>query len=261
MKRTLFLIYGAVVYLLFNLAFIYLIGFVGNFFVPNTIDGAVTMGTLPALLINIGLVLIFAVQHSVMARSAFKEKWTKIIPQEIERSTYVLFSTAALCLLMWFWQPLGGVVWSTDAPVLKAILYALFGLGWAILLLSTFMINHFDLFGLRQVWLAYNKKPYIHLSFKTPFFYKYVRHPLYLGFMIAFWSTPTMTVTHLLLAIGFTLYILKAIDWEEADLIKELGQPYVEYRKKVSKIIPFLGGGKKTVNPDSEPVVEVLSSN
>ena len=192
-----------------------------------------------ALGIDVLLLGIFAVQHSVMARPWFKRAWTRIVPEPAERSTYVLFSSLALIALFAFWQPLGGTVWNIENPTARLVMYQLFGLGFGVVLIATFLINHFDLFGLRQVWLYLIGKPYTQLSFGTPLFYKYVRHPLYVGWMMAFWFTPTMTGAHLLFAILTTAYMLAAIRWEEHDLIEVFGEKYARYRESVPMFIPI----------------------
>lgn len=238
MKKTLFLLYGVISYLLFFGTFLYAFGFVGNLFVPKSIDGEPTVSLPAALLINSSLLLLFALQHSIMARPAFKERWTRIIPQPVERSTYVLFSSLCLLLLVWQWQPMGGSIWSVQQPAGKALLTGLFITGWLIVLVSTFMINHFDLFGLRQVWLYFRGKPYKPLRFRLPFFYKYVRHPLYFGWLIAFWATPEMTAAHFLFALLTTGYILMAIRFEEKDLVGTFGDQYRNYKRWVPMIIP-----------------------
>lgn len=237
--RLLALIYGFVCYLIFFGTFLYAIGFVGNIYVPKSLDSGPTTALLPAVLINLGLLTIFALQHSIMARPGFKKVWTAIVPEPIERSTYVLFSSAALLLLFAYWQPMGGIVWEVTNPTGMAVLYGLFGFGWLLVLVSTFLIDHFDLFGLRQVWLYFRNEEYTHPPFGTPGPYKLIRHPLYLGWLFAFWSTPTMTLAHLLFALVTTAYILVAIQFEERDLKKILGQAYVNYCKKVPMIIPF----------------------
>jgi methanethiol S-methyltransferase len=244
MKRFFVLIYGVISYLLFFGTFLYAFGFVGNLFVPKSIDGTPEVPLLNAIVINAGLLLVFALQHSVMARPAFKKWWTKIIPEPAERSTYVLLSSLCLLLLVWQWQPMGGFIWTVENPVGKTVLTAIFITGWLIVLLSTFMINHFDLFGLRQVWFYFIGKEYEPLRFRVPFFYKYVRHPLYLGWLIAFWATPVMSVAHFLFAILTTGYILTAIWFEERDLITHFGSKYSEYKKKVPMILPL--GNKKS---------------
>ena len=231
--------YGCLSYLIFFGTFLYAIGFIGNFGVPRTLDGEPTMPTWQALAIDLGLLSLFAVQHSVMARPWFKEWWTRYVPKPAERSTYVLFSSLALILLFVAWQPLGGVVWSVVDPVGRAVLWGLFAFGWGLVLVSTFLINHFDLFGLRQVWLFLRGNEYTELHFGTPGPYRLVRHPLYVGWFFAFWMTPTMTVTHLLFAVITTAYILVAIQFEERDLVKAHGESYEAYRRSVPMLIPF----------------------
>src|SRR5437868_3111805 len=197
-KRIVFFAYGVICYAVFFATFLYAIGFVGNLFVPKTLDGTPTAPLLISLAIDLGLLALFAVQHSVMARPWFKHAWTRVVAKEVERSTYVLFSSVALILMFWLWRPLGGVVWSVENESARIALRAAFAFGWGLVLVSTFLINHFDLFGLRQVWLQLLGKPYTSLRFGTPGPYKLVRHPLYVGWFFAFWSTPSMTMTHLL---------------------------------------------------------------
>ena len=248
MKKIITFAYGVVCYAIFFATFLYAIGFVGNFAVSKTIDGAPTESLSWALLTNVLLLAIFAIQHSVMARPAFKRWWTRYVPTPAERSTYVLFSSIALIVLFLFWQPLGGVVWQVQNPVSQAILYAMFAFGWGLVLVSTFLINHFDLFGLRQVWLYLRGKQYTSLGFVTPGPYKHVRHPLYVGWFFAFWATPTMTVTHLVFAVATTAYILIAVQLEERDLVKALPQ-YDEYRRRVPMLIPFLNRKPPVTTP------------
>ncbi len=236
-KRILYFSYGVAAYALFFLTYLYAIGFIGNLVVPVSIDGAPQAPLWQALIVNTVLLGVFAVQHSVMARPAFKRWWTQVVPQPIERSTYVLASSIALIALFAHWQPLGGVIWNVTDPTGQAVLWGVFALGWLVVLVSTFLINHFDLFGLRQVWLHLVGKPYTKLPFKTPLFYKYVRHPLYVGWLLAFWATPTMTVTHLLFAIATTAYILIAIRLEERDLLA-VHPEYTGYRERVPMLIP-----------------------
>jgi protein-S-isoprenylcysteine O-methyltransferase Ste14 len=237
MNRVIAFVYGVVAYAIFFVTFLYAAGFVGNVVVPKSLDGtpAGPLGT--SLLVDLGLLALFAVQHSVMARPAFKRMWTRIVPQPVERSTYVLASSLALILLFWLWRPLGGVVWDVEHPVGRAVLHGGFVFGWLLVLLSTFLINHFDLFGLRQVWLHLRGRPYEPLPFRTPGPYRIVRHPLYVGWLFAFWSTPTMTVTHLLFAVMTTAYILVAIRFEERDLVAAHPE-YARYRERVPMLIP-----------------------
>lgn len=243
MKRTAILIYGVISYFAFFGTILYAIGFVGNIWVPKAIDSAPTATFAIALLTNLGLLALFAVQHSVMARPAFKRAWTKIIPEAAERSTYVLFSSVALLVLFAFWQPMGGVIWHFEAPIVQAVCYTLFGLGWVTVFASSFLIDHFDLFGLRQVWLAFLNRPYTHRPFSTPGPYRLVRHPLYVGFLLAAWFTPTMTVAHLVYAGMITAYILIGIQLEERDLKVALPE-YEGYSKAVPMLIPRLSSGE-----------------
>ena len=239
LKRVGTFIYGVISYLLFFGTFLYAIGFIGNLIVPKSIDSGRTGPLGEALLIDAGLLTLFAVQHSLMARPWFKRAWTRLVPKPAERSTYVLLSSLALLLLFWQWQPIGGVVWSIQQPAIQMVIYALYGTGWFLVLTSTFLINHFDLFGLRQVFLYLIGRPYTQLKFGTPIFYRHVRHPLYLGWLFAFWSTPTMTVAHLVFALATTAYILVAIQLEEKDLVDAHGDDYRRYKKTVPMIIPI----------------------
>lgn len=238
-KRVAFFVYGAACYLLFLGTFLYAIGFVGNLVVPKSLDSPPAQPFWPALAIDALLLTIFAVQHSVMARPWFKKVWTRVVPWTIERSTYVLCASAALALLMWQWRPLGGQVWAVESGPARVLLYALFASGWLLVLYATFLINHFDLFGLRQVWLSLLGKPYSRLGFGTPGPYRLVRHPLYFGFVCAFWATPHMTVTHLVFALVTTAYILVAIQLEERDLLREHGEAYASYRRGVPMLLPL----------------------
>jgi protein-S-isoprenylcysteine O-methyltransferase Ste14 len=239
MKKILFLLYGVIAYFAFFGTILFAIGFVGNLLVPKTIDGRPGLLFSQALLINASLLLLFALQHSIMARPAFKSWWTKFVPEPIERSTFVLLASLCLILMMWKWQPIGGVVWSIENEVVKTILLVTYLLGWSIVFISTFLINHFDLFGLRQTWLYFRGKSYTPLPFRVPLFYRFVRHPLYLGFLVAFWSTPVMTAAHLLFALLTTGYILTAIKFEEKDLVMHFGEKYLNYKRWVPRIIPF----------------------
>ncbi len=242
LKRIAVFTYGVVSYALFVAVYLYAIGFIGNLMVPKSLDSPASMPFLKALGIDLFLLGAFAVQHSVMARPWFKRAWTKVVPEPAERSTYVLFSSVALIALFYYWQPLGGMVWNIQGAAGRLLMYQLFGLGFGLVLVATFVINHFDLFGLRQVWLYLVGKPYTHLTFRTPLFYRYVRHPLYVGWLMAFWFTPTMTVTHLLFAVMTTAYILIAVRWEEKDLLVVHGEKYARYRESVPLIIPGTRG-------------------
>jgi protein-S-isoprenylcysteine O-methyltransferase Ste14 len=248
-KRVLVFGYGIACYAVFFATFLYALCFIGNFqiagLVPATLDGPTRMPFAQALAIDLGLLALFAVQHSLMARPFFKAWFTRFIPVAAERSTYVLFSSLALILLFAFWQPLGGVIWQVDDPLGRGLLLASFAFGWLLVLVATFLINHFDLFGLRQVWLQLLGKPYTPLRFGTPGPYKLVRHPLYVGWFFAFWSTRTMTGTHLLFAVMTTAYIQVAIRFEERDLVDSLGDDYRRYRERVPMIVPALRRGKR----------------
>lgn len=240
MKRLAIFAYGIFCYAVFFATFLYAIAFVGDLpGVPRTIDGAPQMASTPALLIDLLLLTLFAVQHSLMARPAFKALWTRIIPAAAERSTYVLFSSLALILLFRFWQPLGGQVWSLQSTAGQMLMYAGFAFGWALVLYSTFLINHFDLFGLRQVWLQLRGQAYRPLAFKTPGAYRLVRHPLYVGWFFAIWCTPQMSVTHMLFALVTAAYILAAISFEEHDLLAAHPE-YADYRRRVPMLLPRL---------------------
>ncbi|MET0755962.1 MAG: methanethiol S-methyltransferase [Pseudoxanthomonas sp.] len=237
MRRISILLYGVVCYAVFFATFLYAIGFIGNLWVPKAMDSVPTTSVGRAVLIDLGLLALFALQHSVMARPAFKRLWTRIIPESAERSTYTLLSSLALILLFWMWSPIGGVVWEVRNEAARVAIHAAYAFGWALLLYTTFLLNHFDLFGLRQVWLQFRGRPYTHLPFKTPTVYRWVRHPLYVAWLFTFWATPTMTVTHLLFALMTTAYILIAIQLEERDLVAALPE-YADYRKQVPMLIP-----------------------
>jgi len=246
MSKTISLVFGIISYFIFFGTFLYAIGFVGNLAVPKSIDSGVEGTVSTALLINLVLLTIFAMQHSVMARPGFKKAWTKLVPKPIERSVYVLFASSALILLFWQWRPMTGAVWHVENPIGRVALYLVFAGGWAIVLLSTFMINHFELFGLRQVYYNSRGIETPEMDFKTRAFYKFVRHPIMLGFIIAFWATPTMSIGHLLFAGVTTAYILVAIQFEERDLVNSHGEAYKAYRKKVGMLVPLPKKGEAT---------------
>ena len=253
-------LYGALVYLIFLATILYAIAFVGNLPVPKTIDSGKPGALGAALFIDILLLGLFAVQHSVMARPAFKRWWTRFVPEPVERTTYVLLASLALILLYWQWRPIPEPVWSLTNPAGTVILQAIFWAGWAIVLVSTFLINHFELFGLRQVYALLRGRQLPPPEFKTPYLYKSVRHPLYLGFLMAFWATPSMTVGHLLFAAATTGYILIAIQLEERDLIQLFGDQYRRYRSQVSMLIPWPRRAREDRNarmPVQETVTEV----
>jgi protein-S-isoprenylcysteine O-methyltransferase Ste14 len=239
LKRFIVFFYGVACYAVFLATYLYAIGFVGNVYVPRTMDGPPSGGLAASLAIDLALLLLFALQHSVMARPGFKLWWTRFVPEAAERSTYVLASSLALIALFACWRPLGGSIWSVQDPTAAMVLYVLCAFGWLLVLVSTFLINHFDLFGLRQVWLHLHSIPYRPIGFRMPGPYRLVRHPLYVGWLFAFWATPTMTATHLLFAVATTGYILIAIQLEERDLDASLGDAYREYRRNVPMLIPF----------------------
>jgi len=231
-------VYGVFCYVAFLGSFLYAIGFVGDLLVPRTIDSGLSAALPEALAIDLLLLGLFAGQHSVMARPGFKRVWTRIVPRSVERSTYVLFSSLLLALLCWYWRPIPGVVWDISSPWLSAVLKGLFALGWAMVLFSSFTINHFDLFGLRQTFLRMRGLDYTPVSFAQRALYKFVRHPLMLGFLIAFWATPYMSVGHLVFAIATSGYIVLGILLEERDLMKHHGADYATYRARVPMLFP-----------------------
>lgn len=238
--KVLYFIYGIICYVIFLGVFLYAIGFVGNIVVPKTVDTGNETPVLTAFIINSVLLGLFALQHSIMARPAFKRWWTRIVPKSIERSTYVLATNIVMILLFWQWRPMTEIIWKTENNTLIMILWGLFVLGWLIVFLSTFMIDHFDLFGLKQVFENLRSVEPRPLSFTKKYFYALVRHPLMLGFIIAFWAIPVMTIGHLYFAIMTTAYILIAVKFlEERDLAHQLGDPYRQYKKEVPMLIPF----------------------
>jgi protein-S-isoprenylcysteine O-methyltransferase Ste14 len=243
MARTLYLLFGVAAYALFFATFLYLIAFVGNLpWVPLTVDRGGPVGPVGlAVAADIALIALFGLQHSVMARAGFKRAWTRIVPPPIERSVYVVAASLALILLFLVWRPIPIGVWSVENPTGAAILWALFGLGWLIVLVSTFLISHFELFGLAQVWgHARGRAEVAPPTFRTPFFYRWIRHPLYSGFFLAFWAIPHMTAGHLLLAAGVSIYMLIAIRYEERDLIDLFGEDYQAYRNRAGMLTPRL---------------------
>jgi len=240
MRRFAFLLYGASAYLLFLAATLYALGFVEGLLVPRSVDaGGVPSPAGLALLVDGALLVLFAVQHSGMARRGFKRFWTRIVPEPIERSTYVVATSGVLLLLFYLWRPIPAVVWSVEGTVLRMLLFALSALGWGIALFSTFLLNHFELFGLRQVYLAARWKEAPDARFRTPVLYKVVRHPLYLGFIVAFSAAPTMTVGRLVFALGMLAYVVVAIQLEERDLVRAFGARYLAYREQVRGLVPL----------------------
>lgn len=240
MKRSLFLLFGMFAYILFFATFLYLVGFVADFgdLLPRTVDQGPLIGAGPALAIDLALVALFGLQHSVMARQGFKRAWTRIVPPALERSVYVVAASLALILLFAFWHPIPATIWRVEGAVGAAILWAICAAGWLIVLLSTFLISHFELFGLKQVYLHARGEQPAAPEFRQPFFYRMVRHPLYAGFFLAFWATPHMTVGHVVLAVALSTYMLIAIRYEERDLVNLFGDRYVLYRRDVGMLTP-----------------------
>lgn len=242
MKALLAVAYGVASYAFFLVTFAYAIGFVGNIAVPKSIDSGASVPLAEALIVNLLLLGLFAAQHSVMARPAFKRWWTRIVPEPVERSTYVLAATLALALLLWQWRPIAEpVIWTVENRAAVVALHAVFVLGWAVLLTATFLLNHFELFGLRQVFARMLGRTIPAAEFRTPFLYRHVRHPIYLGFLLGFWATPYMTAGHLLFAVGSTGYILIGIYFEERDLVAHFGDRYRRYREQVGMLLPWPG--------------------
>ncbi|WP_082986195.1 methanethiol S-methyltransferase [Mycobacterium gordonae] len=236
--RLLALVYGVISYAAFLGVFLYLVGFVVDVAVPRSVDRAIDGSVAQAVPIDLGLLLLFAMQHSVMARPAFKRWWTRLVPAPIERSTYVLVSSAVFVLLFWQWRSIGTIVWQVDSTLARMVVYSVGALGWLIALASTFMIDHFELFGLRQVLHNLLSKPLVQKGFRVVLLYRLVRHPLMLGFVIAFWAAPTMTAGHVLFAAAFTVYIVVAVQFEERDLVAALGEQYRRYQRRVPMLIP-----------------------
>jgi protein-S-isoprenylcysteine O-methyltransferase Ste14 len=245
MARAFYLLFGILAYFLFFAAFLYLVAFAGDLpWIKVTVDRGGGAGPVPvAIAVDIALIALFGLQHSIMARRGFKAAWTRIIPQPVERSFYVLATSLVLVVLFLFWRPLPASIWTVTNPAGAWLLWGLFGLGWLIVLLSTFLINHFELFGLHQVWSHARGRPMPAPVFRQPAFYRLVRHPLYTGFFLAFWATPHMSGGHLLLALGLSAYILIAIRYEESDLVHLFGEDYEEYRRRIGMLIPRLRRG------------------
>jgi methanethiol S-methyltransferase len=245
--RILSLVYGFGSYIIGMASLVYIGLWLINLLVPNALDAPAIVSTGTAVAINIGLIIIFALQHSGMARPAFKKRLTRHFPEHLERSTYVLVSGVAVIALCYLWQPMGGIVWEATGQTTVVVAYTVYALGWALLVLSTFWINHFDLFGLRQVWMNFREQPYVHVPFKTPGLYRYVRHPLYIGWFMVMWATPLMTVSHLVFAIMSTIYILIAIQWEESDLEQALPE-YRRYKAVTPMLFPQIGSKPVTMS-------------
>ena len=243
MQRILAVGYALVAYLIFFATFLWLIAFMADVAIfPTTVNDAVNGASLSqALTIDLALIAMFGIQHSVMARPGFKQRWTRAVPTSVERSTYVLAAAIMLGVLLQFWHTIPGTIWDVSGSVFAPVIWAIFAIGWAVLLLSTFLINHFELFGLSQAWSHGRTREPAPPNLREPLFYRYVRHPLYLGFVIAFWATPHLTVSHLLFAGGMTLYILIGIAHEERDLVAYFGRPYEDYRKRVGMLLPGIG--------------------
>ncbi len=237
MARMIIFLYGILSYAIFLIVFLYGVGFIGGFYTPTFLDSSPKVSLGIALAVDFGLLALFALQHSGMARAAFKRWWTRFIPQAAERSTYVLLSSLALAGLFVYWQPIGGAIWTLEGAA-RATVIGLYLFGWALLLYTTFLIDHFDLFGLKQVWRRLGNKVYRAPAFRTPALYKLVRHPLYIGWLVIFWAAPTMTAAHLLFAAGCTAYILIAIRWEERDMVSAFGDTYVDYRERTPMLVP-----------------------
>lgn len=242
-------VYGVACYALFLFTAVVAAAFIGNFGLESTMDGTPRVAIGWAMLVNVVLLTVFALQHSVMARPAFKRWWTQFVPKPVERSTYVLFSNLAILALCWYWEPIGGTVWHVGNPMLRTLIYVVYAAGWIGVVSTTFLINHFDLFGLRQVWLYLKGEPYTVLPFRTPGPYRIVRHPLYIGWLTVFWAAPTMTVSHLVFALATTAYILIAIQFEERDLEEHFGASYTNYKETVPMLVPV--GNRRQPSPEA----------
>lgn len=251
MKKLTFGVYGGLAYLSFVAAVLYAVGFAGSFGVPKSIDSGAPVPLGEALVVNLALLALFAVQHSVMARASFKRMWTRVVPAALERSTFVLAASAALALLFWQWRPMPEQVWAVSKPAAIVACRTVFWLGWSVLFVSSFLIDHFELFGLRQAFAGAREKTVLEGTFRTPGFYRYVRHPIYVGFILAFWATPSMSAGHLLFAVGTTGYILLGIWFEERDLIAKFGDSYRSYRRQVGMLLPWRHATRITIAPNA----------
>jgi len=270
MQRTAFFVYGVACHVLFLATYAYMCGFVGNFLAPKSIDSPAAVsvqsvlvpGALAAaVLINVALLAVFGLQHSIMARPAFKRIWTRLVPEPIERATYVLFSCGVLALTMWLWQGIDLPVWEVTNPVGRTALWCLFAIGWLGVPAVSLMIHHFDLFGTRQVWLHLRRQAYTPLKFRTPLAYAHVRHPLYVGWAVAFWATPAMTLGHFLFAAVLTAYMLIAVIFEERDLVKHFGAVYEDYRRRVPAFVPRFGlNGRRPQESTATSALREVSS-
>jgi methanethiol S-methyltransferase len=254
LTRLFALFYGGACYAMFLAVFLYAVGFIGGFFTQTMLDGAPKRPLIEALLIDFGLIVGFGLQHSGMARPAFKRWWTRIVPEWAERSTYVLVSSLALVAWFALWEPIGGVVWSAKGEVAKTVILGLYAAGWLVLFYSSFLIDHFDLFGLAQVWRRWTGRPYQAPPFVVRNLYRYVRHPIYVGWLLIVWAAPTMTLAHLVFALGSTLYILIGIRLEERDLVATFGDRYVEYRRHTPMLVPRPGGSRLASNRPGQHV-------
>ena len=255
MQRRMFFVFGVACHALFFVVFAYMAGFVGNFLVPKTIDSPLRDGSVViSVLIDLGLLAAFCVPHSIMARPGFKRWWTTLVPSAIERSVYVLVSNVLMILLLVLWRPIGPVIYDLKSPIARSAIWGLFATGWLLVPVASLMISHFDLFGSRQVWLHLQQKAYTYLPFHTPMLYKIIRHPLYLGWMISFWATPTLSAGHVMFATFMTLYMLAAIPIEERDLIAAYGEKYQQYRRRVPALIPGL---KRREDPATDAAPDV----